>query len=430
MLSKTSISQAAAVAALFWLEPTRAQQPGNVTAEVHPQLTTSRCTTDGGCVAQNTSVVLDFAYRWLHTADYASCTTASGGLNATLCPDEATCAQNCVVEGANYTAAGVSTSASSMTMRQYVPSSDGGVSSASPRVYLLDEDTQDYALLRLLGQELTFDVDVSALPCGENGALYLSEMDATGGRNAYQTGGASYGSGYCDAQCPVQTFKNGTLNAAGAGYCCNEMDVLESNARAAAFTPHPCADDASNCDKSGCGFNPYNQGYTDYWAPNGTLDTSRPFTVTTQFVTDDGTTAGTLTEIRRVYRQGNVTVPSAISGGSGDAINATWCAAVDGSAATYGNLEAMGRALGRGMVLAFSIWNDAGQFMDWLDEGDNGPCSSTEGNPALIEQNSPDTHVVFSSIRWGDIGSTTAVATTGAVPQQHTTRKREHVRRS
>ncbi|KAF3762714.1 family 7 glycoside hydrolase [Cryphonectria parasitica EP155] len=386
----------------------RAQLPGTVTPEVHPQLTTSKCTTAGGCVTQNTSVVLDFGYRWLHTADYASCTTSSG-INTTLCPDEATCAQNCVVEGANYTAAGVATTGSSMTMNQYVNSSTG-VSSASPRVYLLDNDSQDYVMFQLLGQELTFDLDVSALPCGENGALYLSEMDATGGRNQYQTGGATYGSGYCDAQCPVQTFKNGTLNTNDAGYCCNEMDILESNSLAAAFTPHPCLDDGSDCDKSGCGFNPYSQGYQDYWAPGGTLDTTKPFTVTTQFITDDGTTTGTLTEIKRIYHQNNVSVPSAISGGNGDSINATWCSSVDSAATTYGNLETMGEALGRGMVLAFSIWNDASQYMDWLDEGSSGPCSSTAGNPALIQANNATTHVVFSNIKWGDINSTVAAA--------------------
>lgn len=52
-----------------------------------------------------------------------------------------------------------------MTMNQYVDSSTG-VSSASPRVYLLDENTQDYVMFKLLGQELTFDVDLSTLPCG------------------------------------------------------------------------------------------------------------------------------------------------------------------------------------------------------------------------------------------------------------------------
>lgn len=142
-----------------------AQNPGTVSPEIHPQLTTAKCTTEGGCITQNTSVVLDYNYRWIHTAEgYDSCTTSTG-LNATLCPDEATCAQNCVVEGANYEGAGVLTSGSSMTMSQYINSSTG-ISNASPRVYLLDEDTQDYVMFQLLGQELTFDVDLSTLPCG------------------------------------------------------------------------------------------------------------------------------------------------------------------------------------------------------------------------------------------------------------------------
>ncbi|CAN8099653.1 unnamed protein product [Discula destructiva] len=403
MISRAMLLRAIYALALGLLA--NAQDPGKVSPEVHPLLTTAKCTTHRGCVAQNTSVVLDYNYRWIHTAEgYDSCMTSTG-LNTTLCPDEATCAQNCVVEGANYTSAGVLTSGSSMTMRQYVGSSTG-LSSASPRVYLLDESTQDYVMLKLLGQELTFDVDLSTLPCGENGALYLSEMDASGGRNQYQTGGASYGGGYCDAQCPVQTWKNGTLNTAQEGYCCNEMDILESNSAAGAFTPHPCADDGSNCDKGGCGFNAYSQGYQNYWAPGGTLDTAKPFTVTTQFITDDGTTTGTLSEIRRIYQQNNRTLPSAISARSGDSINATWCDAVDSSAAEFGSLTTMGEALGRGMVMAFSIWNDNTQYMNWLDAGTNGPCNATEGNPFLIEENNSDTHVVFSNIKWGDIGST------------------------
>lgn len=59
-------------------------------------------------------------------------------------------------------------------------------------------------MLQLLGQEFTFDVDVSNLPCGLNGALYLSEMDADGGMARFPTNkaGAKFGTGYCDAQCP------------------------------------------------------------------------------------------------------------------------------------------------------------------------------------------------------------------------------------
>ena len=34
-----------------------------------------------------------------------------------------------------------------------------------------------YILFRLKNKEFTFDVDVSELPCGMNGALYFVEME-------------------------------------------------------------------------------------------------------------------------------------------------------------------------------------------------------------------------------------------------------------
>lgn len=161
MTNRLARAVAAAVLALAFFEVATAQDPGTETPEVHPELTTFKCTTDGGCTAQNTSVVLDWNYRWIHTADYASCTTSSG-VNSTLCPDEATCSENCVIEGANYTAAGVTTSGTSLTMSQFMPSTSG-VSSVSPRLYLLDNESGDYVLFQLLGQEITFDVDLSTL---------------------------------------------------------------------------------------------------------------------------------------------------------------------------------------------------------------------------------------------------------------------------
>jgi cellulase len=59
------------------------------------------------------------------------------------------------------------------------------------------------------------------------------------------------------------------------------------------------------------------------------------------------------------------------------------------------------------VVLAMSIWKDATQQMAWLDAGTNGPCVSGSGSPSNIQSQHPNTHVVFSNIRWGDIGSTT-----------------------
>ncbi|KAL1858134.1 hypothetical protein VTK73DRAFT_7929 [Phialemonium thermophilum] len=250
-------------------------------------------------------------------------------------------------------------------------------------------------MLHLLGRELSFDVDLSTLPCGENGALYLSEMSAGGGRNPDNTGGASYGSGYCDAQCPTLAWRNGTINTGRQGYCCDEMDILEANSQANAFTPHPCRN--GNCDKSGCGYNPYAKGFRNYWGPGMTVDTSKPFTITTQFVES----GGSLSQIVRRYAQGGRPIPSAASGG--DVIQASAC----GTAQSFGGLAEMGAALDRGMVLVFSIWNDPAQNMNWLDSGTAGPCSSAAGSPATIQAQHPDTHVVFSNIRWGDIGSTT-----------------------
>ena len=36
-------------------------------------------------------------------------------------------------------------------------------------------------------REFTFDVDVSQLPCGLNGALYFVEMDKDGGKSKFPT---------------------------------------------------------------------------------------------------------------------------------------------------------------------------------------------------------------------------------------------------
>ena len=52
------------------------------------------------------------------------------------------------------------------------------------RVYLM-EDTYDYRLFKLKNREFTFDVDVSNLPCGLNGALYFVEMEKDGGKQHF-----------------------------------------------------------------------------------------------------------------------------------------------------------------------------------------------------------------------------------------------------
>jgi len=140
-----------------------------------------------------------------------------------------------------------------MTLHQYLEI-NGTLTSVSPRLYLLDPTGKDYSFLKLLNQEISFTVDVSNLPCGENGALYMSAMSQTGGRSKLNPAGATYGTGYCDAQCGSQPWINGVANLNGSGSCCNEMDLWEANSEATQLTPHACnITGLYECEGAACG---------------------------------------------------------------------------------------------------------------------------------------------------------------------------------
>merc|ERR1712200_53718 len=66
-----------------------------------------------------------------------------------------------------------------------------------------------------------------------------------------------------------------------------------------------------------------------------------------------------------------------------------------------GNIKKMGESLARGHVLVMSLWDDHAANMLWLDS-DYPP----EGEPSDVENNVPNSNVVFSKIRVGSIGST------------------------
>ena len=132
-------------------------------------------------------------------------------------------------------------------------------------MYMLADD-QNYEMFKLRGREFTFDVDVSQLPCGLNGALYFVEMSQNGDKGqGSNNAGAAYGTGYCDAQCPHDVkFINGKANieswnsttATGKlGSCCAEMDIWEANSYSSAFTLHPCLNAGQHTcsDSASCG---------------------------------------------------------------------------------------------------------------------------------------------------------------------------------
>ena len=120
-----------------------------------------------------------------------------------------TCAANCALDGADYEGTyGITASGSSLTLKFVTGSNVGS------RVYLMEDDS-NYQMFKLLNQEFTFDVDMSNLPCGLNGALYFSAMDQDGGMSKYANNkaGAKYGTGYCDSQCPRDIkFINGEVS--------------------------------------------------------------------------------------------------------------------------------------------------------------------------------------------------------------------------
>ncbi|CAK4624538.1 unnamed protein product [Aphanomyces euteiches] len=375
-----------------------AQQIGTQTPEVHPSLTTQKCSRSG-CVSETSKVVADANYRWVHNVGGSTSCQNNGQWNSAICPDAATCAKNCAIEGYGYSSAGVTTSGGKLDVK------------LGNRLYLLEDDN-NYKYYKLLNQEFTFDVDVSNVPCGGNAALYFVPMLQDGGRSKSPNNkaGAAYGTGYCDAQCPTGvSFINGQANFNNLGQCCAEMDIWEANKYANVVTPHPCtingvytcsnSQQCNSCDKGGCGVNPFTTN-KNFYGPGSsyTVDTSKPFSVVTQFMTGDNTPNGNLVNINRFYVQNGKKISNPVQ------INEGYCSS--GSSGSNGGLKAMGRALKDGMVLAISVWTGD---MSWLDSGANGPCPAS---PPTVTSASYS----MTNIRVGDLGTTTSAVTPPSPP--------------
>ncbi|RDX51039.1 glycoside hydrolase family 7 protein [Polyporus arcularius HHB13444] len=436
------------------------QQVGTNTAENHPRLSVQQCTSHNNCQTQQRSIVLDSNWRWLHsTSGYTNCYTGNSW-DASLCPDPDTCAKNCAVDGADYAGTyGITTSGNALTLKFVTQSQQKNIGS---RVYLLSQDDTTYELFNLKNQEFTFDVDMSNLPCGLNGALYFVEMDADGGKSRFpnNVAGSKYGTGYCDTQCPHDIkFINGQANIEGwtgspsdpnagsgqFGTCCNEMDIWEANQNGAAFTPHVCSVNGQTrcsgtecgdgderyegiCDKDGCDFNSWRMGDHTFLGPGLTVDTRSKFTVVTQFLTNNNQTTGTLSEIRRLYVQNGKVIANSKTNIPGmaafDSVTDAFCDAqktVFNDTNTFkslGGLAQMGNSFQKGMALVMSIWDDHDVNMLWLDSDyptdvpatnpgvSRGPCATTSGAPTTIENQNAGATVQFSNIKFGPIGST------------------------
>jgi len=436
-----------------------AQNVCTLTTETHPALQWAKCTSGGSCTNVQGSITIDANWRWTHQTSAATNCYDGNKWDTSYCSDGPSCASKCCVDGADYSSTyGITTSGNALNLKFVTKGSYS--TNIGSRTYLMESDTK-YQMFKLLGNEFTFDVDVSNLGCGLNGALYFVSMDADGGLSKYSgnKAGAKYGTGYCDSQCPRDLkFINGEANVvdwtpstndnnAGMGSygsCCSEMDIWEANNMAAAFTPHPCTEIgqtrcqgdscggtyssdryAGVCDPDGCDFNSYRQGNKTFYGKGMTVDTTKKVTVVTQFLTDS---SGKLSEIKRFYSQNGQIIPnseSTIAGAPGNSITQDWCdkqKAAFGDVGDFnekGGLAQMGAALAQDMVLVMSVWDDHAVNMLWLDStwpldgagkpgAERGACATTSGVPSDVEANAPNSNVIYSNIRFGPIGSTVA----------------------
>jgi len=176
-------------------------------------------------------------------------------------------------------------------------------------------------------------------------------------------------------------------------------------------------------------------GAKNFYGKGMTVDTSRKFTVVTQFLTSNNSTSGTLSEIRRLYVQDGRVIQNskvAVPGMTAyDSITGAFCDAQKsafGDTTSFqnkGGMAGMSAAMNRGMVLVLSVWDDHAVNMLWLDSNypttadaskpgiARGTCPTTSGVPTDVESQSPNASVTYSNIKFGDIGSTYTGSTTG-----------------
>lgn len=200
-----------------------------------------------------------------------------------------------------------------------------------------DMPVNNYFNFTLLNKELSYDIDLSAVGCSCNAALFFVSMPghhpngsiAHGDMNPY----------YCDA------------NEIG-GVWCWEHDTIEGNKHTMATTPHTC--DAppgkytSSCHKEGCRVNAFDVDPKGM-CPDASckIDTRKQFRLFQRYLVDPETNK--LVRISNRLEQGSA--------------NFEWDSCSD---PVY--LEQMTAALSNNMTMVFQLWGDKYKKMEWLDD--------------------------------------------------------------
>jgi len=409
---------------------------------------------ENGVENSQTTLTLDANWRWSHkNGESTNCYT---GNLWDGCNGAEACAQACELEGVSkedWKAPYGVTEVSGGVDLQFVTQGPYSKNVGS-RMYVLEGE--QYKMFKLLGKQFEFDVDVSNMPCGTNGAVYFVEMPADGGMGSepLNKAGPKYGTGYCDAQCPqdLKWTKGGAnfpwtpsekdpwgnSGHGPVGACCTELDIWESNKMSSAYTMHSsstagsgavyckdseCGDPdgdrfAGPTDRNGCDINAFRFQVEDFYGPgsNFKLDTTKKFTIVTQF----HESGGKLTGVSQHYVQDGKKIEHPNYLGLGNTETDDFCAQKAkamgdrDSFAEKGGMAAVEASLKKGVVLVLSMWDDIDVHMNWLDsvmDGDDGSvlgkkrgtCDPKDGDPVTLREKYPTSHVSYTNFKVNDI---------------------------
>lgn len=346
-----------------------------------------------------TQLTIDGNWRWVRYAtNYSNCFTSSW-----VCGSQC---DSCVVEGAGSVADylstyGVSVDGKGGVKLRYVTGSNVG-----SRLFLLNQGS--YKLFDVRNKSVSFDVDISQVPCGINHAVYFIEIPQPpkfkSGKSA-----AEFGLGYGDSQGPsdIKYYHNGSqwvVNTAKVSLSAAEFDLAESNNQALQYTGHVCnktgiSVNNNKCDKPGADVN--------YYRLNGKslgIDFSKNFTIVTEFHD---------TYISRYYKQGSLVVYD-------EPLNDTLAKQrhIRFGENPYGyNHSQMMASAARGWALIISLWyidsfcksnvnrdDSSSAEMRWLDSvyggSVRGTCDpSANYSPSYLRSKYPNAYAILSNFK-------------------------------
>jgi len=431
---------------------TAGQQVGTVMDEEHLPLAIGVCSRSGGCSHHLHNVTLDANWRLLHDDNQRRRCFSNGNWDKSLCSDPETCAWSCAVEGVNrdgYESLYGVTLEPHDGIRMRHMARRTHTAHGSMRLYIM-EDESSYKVFKLKNREFAFEVDTSRLPCGLRGSVYFVSMNPDGHMVGGNTAGARFGTGYCDAHCPRDLqFVAGEANildwdpeanTGRYGHCCSELHLWRANAQKASMSMHPCSvDKATRCQgdacgsttswglcqgRGGCELPALGRSGDNLFGGGGSIDTTKPFTVVTRFLTDDGSDTGELFGIQRFFVQDGRIIDNVADDSGGAAVTEAYCMAqmaTSGGRQRRGSemwngqsLHSLGEALDRGMVMVLALEDESGGPELTAAGTHLVPCPVDAGEPAARTAY-PESSVRYWGFRHGPIGSTVEATVTATV---------------